>query len=312
MVARPEPDIHRLRQKAILKEFPEVKQLYGRDSRTQYYAYTIIVLQLWLAYVCRSSWSRTFVLATTIGPYLDACVLAFIHEATHMLIFQVPGYNRLISIASNMVMIIPLSEIFKQHHSAHHKNLGDESFDVDVPTEYEIKLVGTSRVRKALWMALNMIILPARSLRRLAVDVDKYLITNWVVCIGFGLLCFVYSRSSFVYLMLSTLQSQGLHPANSRQVQRHIYNGDENMREPGELRPPTYSYYGAMNSLTLNVGLHIEHHDFPCIPWTRLPQLRQIAGSKWYPAFRAHPGRGFFEMMNFILNPKISLADFAH
>ena len=41
--------------------------------------------------------------------------------------------------------------------------------------------------------------------------------------------------------------------------------------------PETFSYYGPLNILTYNVGLHNEHHDFPAIPWTRLPVLHTIA-----------------------------------
>jgi sphingolipid delta-4 desaturase len=41
--------------------------------------------------------------------------------------------------------------------------------------------------------------------------------------------------------------------------------------------PETFSYYGPLNALTYNVGLHNEHHDFPAVPWTRLPQLHRIA-----------------------------------
>ena len=29
--------------------------------------------------------------------------------------------------------------------------------------------------------------------------------------------------------------------------------------------------------MTFNVGYHNEHHDFPSVPWTRLPQIRAIA-----------------------------------
>jgi len=41
--------------------------------------------------------------------------------------------------------------------------------------------------------------------------------------------------------------------------------------------PETFSYYGPLNALTYNVGLHNEHHDFPAVPWTRLPRLHAMA-----------------------------------
>jgi sphingolipid 4-desaturase/C4-monooxygenase len=304
-------NIHRLRQRAILNQYPSVKKLYGYDRRTQYYAYAIILLQLSLVYSCRNSWRLALLLGFTIGPYVDAGALCLIHEASHMLVFACPCYNRVLGILTNMIMIMPLSEIFMQHHNAHHKNLGNDEFDVDVPTDFEIDLIGNSTIGKAFWLTFNMIILPVRSVMRLPVKVNRFLILNWVVCLSFGALILFCSRQSFVYLLLSLLQSQGLHPANSRQVQRHIFNGDEAMRVANPNRPPTYSYYGRGNKLTLNVGLHVEHHDFPYIAWTRLPELRSIAGEQWYPTASSHPHRGFSEIINFIINRNISLADFA-
>lgn len=305
--------IHRNRKRAILQEFPHVQKLYGHDSRTQFYAYALILLQLGLAWSCRNSYIGAIALSVLVGPFVDNGVLCFMHEATHFLVFRNAGYNRILSLLANSVMLIPISEIFRQHHHKHHQKLGNDSFDVDVPTPAEIRWVGNSAPRKALWLTFNMIILPVRSMFRLPVDIDAYLIANWIVCLGLGAASLFYSPPSFVFLIMSALNSQGFHPANTRQVQRHIYNGDEKMVSAnGEERPGTYSYYGPVNLLTLNVGYHVEHHDFCSIPWTKLPALRRIAGEKWYPTPAAHTGRGLSELLNFVLNENITLSDFAH
>lgn len=37
------------------------------------------------------------------------------------------------------------------------------------------------------------------------------------------------------------------------------------------------SYMGIGNIANLNLGYHIEHHDFPQVPWRLLPQIRKMA-----------------------------------
>jgi sphingolipid delta-4 desaturase len=70
------------------------------------------------------------------------------------------------------------------------------------------------------------------------------------------------------YLFLSTLFSLGVHPVGARSIQEHFV-----FKEGQE----TYSYYGPLNKLSFNMGYHNEHHDFPQVPWSRLPRVRAAA-----------------------------------
>ena len=40
---------------------------------------------------------------------------------------------------------------------------------------------------------------------------------------------------------------------------------------------PTVSYYGPANRISFDVGYHVEHHDFPHVPWRRLRRLHGSA-----------------------------------
>jgi len=73
---------------------------------------------------------------------------------------------------------------------------------------------------------------------------------------------------ALVYLVASFFFSVGLHPLGARWVQEHYLTHGEQ---------ETYSYYGVLNTVSFNVGYHNEHHDFPSVPWNKLPQIRSQA-----------------------------------
>ena len=75
-------------------------------------------------------------------------------------------------------------------------------------------------------------------------------------------------RPGFLYLVFAFLFSIGLHPVGARWIQEHYtYDFDQE----------TFSYYGPINLVALNMGYHNEHHDLPSIPWNNLPKPRVIA-----------------------------------
>jgi sphingolipid delta-4 desaturase len=76
---------------------------------------------------------------------------------------------------------------------------------------------------------------------------------------------------AIVFLVASFFFSVGLHPLGARWIQEHYLVAGEQ---------ETYSYYGPLNTVAFNVGYHNEHHDFPSVPWNKLPQIRKDA-----PAF---------------------------
>ena len=87
--------------------------------------------------------------------------------------------------------------------------------------------------------------------------------------------------SSLAYLLMSSFLAGSLHPCAGHFIAEHYVFEKPNKvaKNPSNLIPvpETFSYYGPLNLLTYNVGLHNEHHDFPAIPWTRLPVLHEIA-----------------------------------
>jgi sphingolipid delta-4 desaturase len=92
------------------------------------------------------------------------------------------------------------------------------------------------------------------------------------------------------------LFSIGLHPLGSRWIQEHF------TLDPGQ---ETGSYYGALNRLALNVGYHNEHHDFPSIPWNKLPAIRSIAPEFYNTLI---PSASWTRLwLHFICDPRYSL-----
>jgi len=92
------------------------------------------------------------------------------------------------------------------------------------------------------------------------------------------------------------LFSIGLHPVGARWIQEHYtYDFDQE----------TFSYYGPINWVALNMGYHNEHHDLPSIPWNNLPKLRAMA-PEFYENLKYHSSWSRL-LFQFIFDKRYSL-----
>lgn len=293
------PEPHKARTKAILRKHPEVRAQIGKNARSFLAIVALVAIQVGLAIALRDApWWAILLVAYFAGAVVDHGLFVLIHECAHNLIFKRATPNTLAGILANLPSVIPSSVSFKRYHLKHHSFQGVYELDADIPSEWEARLIGNSPIRKALWLLLFPVFQVLRPFRIKELSLfDRWVLLNMAVVftadVAFLLLL---GPRAFVYLVASVFFSVGLHPVGARWIQRH-YLVDEEQE--------TYSYYGRMNALAFNVGYHNEHHDFPSVPWNRLPNIK-AAAPEYYEELRAHTSWTRL-LLQFVFDPALSL-----
>ena len=266
------PEPHRFRTRELLRDHPEIRELIGPNPATFWWTAGIVALQIVVAWlVADRPWWVVVVVAYTVGAFADHALFVMIHETAHRLVFKRKVPNILTAVLANLPQAFPGALSFSKYHLKHHAFQGVYELDGDLPFRWEARLVGRSPFRKALWLLLFPIFQAIRPWRVKEVPLwDRWTATNVVIVVAFDALVWVVlGPKALVYLVLSLFFSIGLHPLGARWIQRHYLTtagGQE-----------TFSYYGPLNWLAFNVGYHNEHHDFPSVPWNRLPRIRALA-----------------------------------
>jgi sphingolipid delta-4 desaturase len=255
----------------ILAKYPQVKKLMGADPKLAPTVFFMVIAQIITAYLLKdASWFSIIVVGYCWGGVINHSMALAIHEISHNLAFGYsrPWANRLLGIFGNLPMAIPYSTVFKKYHLEHHKYQGDDELDVDIPTRIEAKLFYNT-FTKFIWVLLQPLFYAIRPLFLRPKAVTMLEILNFTVQAAFDAAIFYYmGHKSLVYMAASTFLAMGLHPVAGHFISEHY------MFKKGY---ETYSYYGILNAITFNVGYHNEHHDFPNIPGSRLPQLKAMA-----------------------------------
>jgi len=267
------PNIHWRRRKDMLKQHPEIEALRGYDSVSQIYCAALVSAQL-LATVAVGVFDLSLLwvglLSFFFGAYVDHALWCLVHDFSHDLGAASHGANTAWLIIANLAHVWPSSVTFRHFHNKHHGHFHVVGKDPDLAVEVEQNIFGNSTLGKIVWLSLFPFIQTVRvGLCYENQKPDLPLIVNWIfnMAVNISVLYFL-GFWAFLYLFLSSTFSVGLHPMGARWIAEH-YSIDA----PQE----TYSTYGSINFFTFNIGHHNEHHDFPNIPWSRLPQLRKTA-----------------------------------
>lgn len=71
------------------------------------------------------------------GGTFNQNIFLAIHEITHNLAFKSIRANKCLAILANFAIGVPFAMAFKGYHIEHHKFLGEDGIDTDLPSKFE-------------------------------------------------------------------------------------------------------------------------------------------------------------------------------
>lgn len=292
-----EREPHFQRRKDILASHPEVKKLYGLDHLMKYKVVGLVAFQLISApYIADLAWYWYFPIAYVFGASVSHTIFLAIHELSHDVAFKKKTHNHWLALIANIPIIAPYAMSFRTYHLKHHWEQGDLNNDTDLPTQLEAK-VFRGFFGKILWATNQIIFYAIRPMFVHTIRLEKWHYINIVFQLAaVALYWYFVGFGAVLYLLFSLFLAGSLHPLAAHFIAEHyvFVEGQE-----------TYSYYGFLNKFALNVGYHNEHHDFPNIPGSKLPELKALA-PEYYDNLFAHTS-WVNVIVQFIANPKIAL-----
>lgn len=298
--------MHSTRSARILRAHPEVRALLGPEWRSKWVCLALVAAQLALATTVpqRSSWVAYLALTYFVGATLTQALFLAVHELTHDLFFASPRANRAFALVANAPLVVPFATDFRTYHLAHHAHLGVEGKDLDLPSALEARLLrgftGRSAILpKLVWCALQIVAYALRPVLTSPPSFTQAHAVAWSVqlSVDAALVYACGSGAPLRYLCLCLLLAGGLHPTAGHFLSEHYVFEEKEEKEEEKpfaaaapAAPPqeTFSYYGMWNCVTWNVGYHVEHHDLPRVPWSRLPAVRAMA-PEFYDGLRTCP-----------------------
>jgi sphingolipid delta-4 desaturase len=307
---------HKARRASILKAHPEIQQLYGRWPMTIPIAFAVLAVHTAVGFWCAvEPWWVAVIAAYTVGATTEATMFATCHEYCHDLAVRAPRLKKLLLVLETLPTSMRWSVYFGTPHLSHHRDLGSEELDPQRPqlkginpyVDPDRAFLGSiftkgpqqgnvggqgaiSRtVKLQLWMFGFM-------LRTLILG-SFFTVANVVHCLVrrqklpepvlmdalsiapkipfFIAVAWWGGWQSFVYFFLAPFFFRGFLFNPFGLLWLMFHNG---WSLTGHREHATGSCYNPLlNLLSFNLGYHVEHHDFPQIPWVRLRRVTRIA-----------------------------------
>jgi sphingolipid 4-desaturase/C4-monooxygenase len=293
-----EPHVPRARE--VLRAHAEIRSLAGRNPWSAFLIFALVAFQTGLAWLLsgRPVW-LILLAAWIVGAFASHALWVLIHDCAHNLVVRSGAWNKIFAMAANLPHLFPSAVSFQKYHLKHHAFQGVYELDADLPSRWEARLVGHSAPAKALWLLFFPFFQLARPSRLKEITLfDGWVVVNIAVQLAYdAAVLFFLGPKALLFLGAAFFFSVGLHPLGARWIQEHYLVHGTNQE--------TSSYYGFLNVPALNVGYHNEHHDFPWVPWHRLPRVRRAA-PETYDALASH--RSWTKLLfRFLFDPSISL-----
>lgn len=300
----PQSRRHNDMRRDALKSHPELAELSGSDPRTALALPFLLTVQWGIAWlVSDTNFWIVGLTAFFVGQFVYHSAASLIHETCHRLVFRGAKAKLGFDLALEFILTSYGKQLIYQHQhiTSHHPYVGD--YDRDYEHEDICALQARQHVRRThpvlqrgltiltlilhllpLGFMLGDLILPRlyawASGKPQKDPVQRYtgsyptsaemrpfiavsILSNLALLAVFGpwaLLYHIWSLSIFLGKFgISNLgQSLSEHPGM-------------------DMENPTRSTYGWINIPFFNTGYHNEHHSFPNVPWTRLPDLHKGA-----------------------------------
>jgi len=270
---------HYTRRRLILDKYPEIKKLMVLDPSSFWLTLILVGVQVYISYLIQNlSFWPLLLFAYSFGGVISNACFVLIHDSTHFTVFRSKKANQFTAIMANLGNGIPSAMAFGKFHADHHSFLGRPNMDPDLPCPFEIKYFKTAfrKILHVVSMISWYIVRPYLQGNKTTSFME---IINILVIIVWDAFIFsMFGWRAVFYLVIGSLSALGPNPVAFRYFAEHFefVSGQD-----------TYSYYGPFNYITLNIGYHVEHHDFPNIPWSNLPKIKSIA-PEFYELLPSH------------------------